>query len=163
MVQTTIILSITAVLLMFVNSKKNGKQYEGLIVGIKQMVQTVPLIIGAFILAGLIEVLIPEEFVRSWLSKEAGFKGIFLGTFAGMILAMGPYAAFPIAYSILDSGAGLGTIVALITSWCLLSLSKMPFETAFFGVKFFISKLLFSIPFAVISGFIAHLLEVLTF
>ncbi|MFS8541229.1 MAG: permease [Tissierellales bacterium] len=163
MAQTTIIFSIAAFLLMIVNSKKNGKQYEGLKAGLKQMIQTAPLILGAFILAGLIEVLIPEEFVRSWLSKEAGFKGIFLGTFAGMILAMGPYAAFPLASSILGSGAGIGTIVALVTGWCLLSLSKMPFETAFFGVKFFLSKLLISIPFAIFSGFIAHLLEIFIF
>lgn len=163
MAQTTIILSIAAILLMFVNTRQNGKQYEGLKRGIKQMVQTAPLILGAFILAGIIEVIIPEEFVKSWLSTEAGFKGIFLGTFAGMILAMGPYAAFPIAASILVSGAGLGTVVALITGWCLLSLMKMPFETAFFGVKFFISKLLFSLPFAIISGLIAHLLEIFLF
>ena len=161
MTQTTIILSIAAVILVLINSKKNGKQYDGIKSGIKQMLYTAPLIIVAFVLAGLIEVLIPEEFVRSWLSKEAGLRGIFLGTLGGMLLAMGPYAFFPIASSIMDSGAGSGTMISLITGWTLLSLSKMPFETAFFGMKFFVSKLALSIPFSIASGFIAHILEVL--
>lgn len=107
----------------------------------------------------MIEVLIPAEFVQQWLSKEAGPKGIILGTFGGMILAMGPYAAFPIIASIMASGAGLGTVVSLITGWALLGLSKAPFEAAFFGAKFFTYKMVFSIPFCIIAGFLAHLIE----
>lgn len=101
MAQTTVVLSIIAFLLIFLNYKKTGKQIEGLKVGLKQMINTIPLILGAFILAGMIEVLIPVEFVQNWLSKEAGLKGIVMGTFGGMILAMGPYASFPIIASIL--------------------------------------------------------------
>ncbi|MDR7869331.1 MAG: permease [Tissierellaceae bacterium] len=159
MTQSTIILSIVAIILIFINSKKTGKQVEGLKSGMKQMLNTLPLILGAFILAGMIEVLIPAEFVQRWLSKEAGFKGIILGTFGGMILAMGPYASFPIIASIMASGAGLGTIVSIITGWTLLGLSKAPFETAFFGVKFFAYKLVFSIPFCFIAGLLAHVIE----
>ncbi|HZK00043.1 MAG TPA: permease [Tissierellaceae bacterium] len=159
MTQTTIILSLVAIILIFINSRKTGKQVEGLKSGMKQMLQTLPLILGAFILAGMIEVLIPAEFVQQWLSKEAGPKGIILGTFGGMILAMGPYAAFPIIASIMASGAGLGTVVSLITGWALLGLSKAPFEAAFFGAKFFTYKMVFSIPFCIIAGFLAHLIE----
>jgi len=159
MAQTTVILSIVAIILILINSKKTGKQLEGLKLGMKQMLQTIPLILGAFILAGMIEVLIPREFVQSWLSKEAGLRGIVLGTLGGMLLAMGPYASFPIIASILASGAGLGTIVSIITAWCLLGLSKAPFETAFFGVKFFVFKLIFSMPFCFGAGLVVHVLE----
>lgn len=160
MAQTTIILSVVAMLLILINAKTNGKHLEGLRGGLKQMVQTAPLILGAFILAGMIEVLVPAEFVQSWLSVEAGLRGIVLGSFGGMILAMGPYAAFPIIASILASGAGLGTVVAIITSWAILALMKAPFETAFFGAKFFIYKLVFSIPFCLAAGLVAHLVEI---
>ena len=74
MTQTTIILSIAAVLFLAVNAKKTGKHKEGLKSGLKQFINTAPLILGAFILAGIIEVLIPSEFVQNWLSKEAGRK-----------------------------------------------------------------------------------------
>lgn len=159
MVETTAILSVAAIILIIVNLKKTGKHLEGLKSGIKQFLYSLPLILCAFILAGIIEVLIPVEFVQNWLSTEAGSKGIFLGTLGGILLAMGPYAAFPIIASILVSGAGLGTVVALITGWCILGLSKAPFETAFYGVKFFIYKLLIGIPFCLAAGFLAHIAE----
>ncbi len=157
--QITIILSIIAIILILVNKKKTGKHFEGLEQGLKQFIKTAPMIIGALVLAGIIEVLIPEEFVRDWLSTEAGLRGILLGTFGGMILAMGPYAFYPIAASILASGAGLATIISLITGWSLLNLSKMPFETAFLGIRVFIWKLIFSIPFSLAAGLIAFILE----
>jgi len=159
MTQTTIILSIAAIILIFMNSKKTGKQYKGLKIGLTQFAKTAPIIIGAFILAGLIEVLIPREFVQNWLSREAGLKGILLGTFGGMLLAMGPYAFYPIAASIMASGAGLGTTVSIITGWVLLSLSKFPYEAGFFGIRFTVKKLIYSIPFCFIAGLIAYILE----
>jgi len=159
MIETTVIICAAAITLMIVNWKKSGKHLEGLKKGMKQFLFTLPLILSAFILAGIIEVLIPVEFVQNWLSAEAGLKGILLGTFGGMLLAMGPYAAFPIIASILASGAGLGTVVALITGWCLLGLNKAPFETAFYGVRFFTYKLLIGIPFCIASGLLAHLAE----
>ena len=43
---------------------------------------------------------------------------------------------YSIAAYILSSGTGLDTIISMIIAWCLLSLSKMTFETAFLGVRF---------------------------
>ncbi len=57
------------------------KHLEGLKLGLKQMIGLIPVILAAFILAGMLEAVIPKEFIRQWLAKEAGFKGIFLGTF----------------------------------------------------------------------------------
>lgn len=161
MTLTTAVLSAVALILFFVNRKENGKQVEGLKIGAKEMWQCLPLILGDFVLAGMIEVLIPGEFVRDWLSAEAGFKGIVLGTLGGLLLAMGPYAAFPIIASVLASGAGLGTVVALIASWSLLGLSKAPFESSFFGLKFFVYKSILSLPFCLAAGLIAHWIELL--
>ena len=161
MVQTTIILSVVAGILFVVNASYNGKQIEGIKLGLKQFILTAPVIIGAFILAGVIEVLIPKEFVESWLSAEAGLKGVVLGTFGGMILAIGPYAFLPIVASILSAGAGLGTIISTITGWCLLGFSKMPYETAFVGGKLFIKKTIISIPFSLIAGLIVYVFEII--
>lgn len=163
MAQTTIILSIVAIILTIINLKKTGKQYEGLKQGLKQFLKTAPIILGAFILAGIIEVLIPREFVQNWLSKEAGIRGVVLGTFGGMLLAMGPYAFFPIVSSIIVSGAGLGTIISIITGWVLLNLSRFPYEAGFFGIEFTLKKLIFSIPFSLLAGFIAFVLEMTMF
>ena len=159
MAQTTVVIGIAAIILFIINIKKTGKQFEGIKSGLNQFIKIAPVIIGALILAGFMEVLIPREFVRNWLSKEAGLKGIVLGTFGSIMLAMGPYAFFPIAASITASGAGLGTITSMITGWALMNLSKMPYETAFIGAEFFLKKLIISIPFSIAAGLIAFLLE----
>ncbi|MGI6643728.1 MAG: permease [Bacillota bacterium] len=159
MFQTTAILSVAALILMVVNARKTGKHLEGLKSGMNQLLATLPLILTAFVLAGMIEVLIPVEFVQDWLSKEAGWKGILLGSFGGMLLAMGPYAAFPIIASIMAAGAGLGTIISLITSWCILGLNKAPYETAFCGVKYLRFKVLIGLPACLAAGLLAHAAE----
>ena len=161
MVQTTIILSVAALILFLINLKKTGRHIEGLKSGFKQFIQIVPVILAAFIMAGFIEVLIPKEFVRNWLSKEAGIKGVLLGTLGGAVMAMGPYAFFPIVASVMASGAGLGTIISMITGWALMSLSKMPYETAFIGADFYVKKLFYSIPLSLTAGLIAFLLELI--
>jgi uncharacterized membrane protein YraQ (UPF0718 family) len=163
MTQTTIILSLAGLILIIINAKKTGRHYEGLKSGLKQLINATPLIIGAFLLAGIIEVLIPGEFVQNWLSKEAGIRGVVLGSLGGMLLAIGPYAFFPVVSSIWATGAGLGTLVSLIAGWCLLNLSRMSYEAAFFGVKFFVFKLIFSIPFSLAAGFIAYFLGMVLF
>ena len=70
MVQTTIILSIAALILFIINLKKTGRHIEGLKSGFKQFIQIVPVILVAFIMAAFIEVLIPKEFVRTGCQKK---------------------------------------------------------------------------------------------
>ena len=41
MLQTTIILSLAAVILVLVNARKTGKQLKGLKLGLKQLLQTI--------------------------------------------------------------------------------------------------------------------------
>lgn len=159
MLTTTIILSLIALILFTVNVRSNKRHVEGLKLGFKQLLQTLPLVLMALVLAGMIEVLLPGDFVQNWLSAEAGARGIFLGILGGIVLAMGPYATFPIVASIYVSGAGLGTIVALLTSWCLMSLTKAPYEIAFLGTKFLAYKTGLGFIFSLGAGFIAHGLE----
>ena len=127
------------------------------------MIGLIPVILAAFILAGMLEAVIPKEFVRQWLAKEAGFKGIFLGTFGGMLSAMGPYAFFPVVASIHASGAGLGTVISLVTGWCLLTLSRLPYEIGFLGYRFTLMRMAVSLPFCILSGIAAHIAELLYF
>jgi len=149
--------------ILFIINFRAGKHGEGLQAGVGQLKGVIPVLVVAFILAGMLEILLPEEFVRTWLAREAGVRGIFLGTFGGMILAMGPYASFPIIASIHAAGAGLGTVIALITGWTLLGLSRVPFEAGTLGFKFTLIRMALGIPFCVGAGLIAHGVELLLF
>ena len=55
MAQTTIILSVAALILFIINLKKTGRHIEGLKSGFKQFIQIVPVILVAFIMAALLK------------------------------------------------------------------------------------------------------------
>lgn len=162
MLLPALVLLIIGLVLFWVNTRQKH-HIKGLSSGIQQLVAVLPVILVAFILAGMLEALIPEEFVHQWLAREAGLKGVLLGTLGGMLLAMGPYASFPIIASIYGAGAGMGTTVSLITGWTLLSLSKTPYEVGFLGPRFALLRMGLSVPFCVAAGAVAHTLENLFF
>jgi len=84
----------------------------------------IPLIIAAILISGLAEAAIPKEVISNFLGEEAGLKGIGLGTLLGIIIPGSPYAIFPLVGGLYKAGAGVGTIIAFISAWSLVSLSS---------------------------------------
>jgi len=160
MIATTVIFFIIAGLLFLLNIK-HGRHKEGVKSGLRQMLVALPVILLALLLSGLLEVLIPEEFIKRWLAQEAGITGVFLGTFGGMMMAFGPYASYPIIATIYGSGAGLGTTISMLSGWTMLGLSRIPFESGFLGVKFSLLRMVLHAVFCVAAGTVAHLFDLL--
>ena len=118
----------------------------------------IPILLMAFVIVGMIQVLIPKEVILKWVGEGAGLKGIFLGTAAGVLTPGGPFVCFPIAASIYQSGAGVGTIVAYVAAWGLLSLTRFPFEVTFLGVKFVLIRVAATVILPPVAGIIAQTL-----
>ncbi|MDW7651772.1 MAG: permease [Bacillota bacterium] len=157
MITAVLILTLLAlVLFLLAVHRKDGSHTKGLLVGAGIFRAYLPLLLLAFLAAGLLQVVLPTELVQQWLGVEAGWRGILIGSAAGMLVAAGPYVAFPIFATILQSGAGIGTAVALVTSWCLMNLTKIPFETALLGPRFTAARISIVILMPVIAGFIAQ-------
>jgi uncharacterized membrane protein YraQ (UPF0718 family) len=75
-----------------------------------------------FVLAGLIEVLIPQAMLARWLGGgERVGQGILVGWAAGLVLPGGPYVYFPVAANLFRNGAEAGPIIALLTAKTLVS------------------------------------------
>jgi uncharacterized membrane protein YraQ (UPF0718 family) len=75
-----------------------------------------------FVLAGLIEVLIPQAMLARWLGGgERVGQGILVGWAAGLVLPGGPYVYFPVAANVFRNGAEAGPIIALLTAKTLVS------------------------------------------
>lgn len=136
-----ILLMMALSLIVIAYRRGDGSLARGLTAGRKMLVSMIPLLILAFCLAGLIQVAIPPEVIRSWLGEEAGLKGIFLGTLSGALIPGGPYVSFPIIAAIYQAGAGIGTTVALVTGWALLGTGQLPFEAALIGPRFMAIRL----------------------
>ena len=154
----TIVMAVLAVILLLVGYYRGtGEHLAGAQSGLLMTVQILPLLIFAFIVAGMIQVLLPQELIGRWVGAESGLRGILLGSIAGGLAPGGPYVSLPIAAGLLKSGAGVGTMVAFLTGWSLLAFGRLPMEVGIMGWKFTAIRFASTLIFAPIAGLIAHL------
>ena len=155
----TIIMGVLAIVFLFIAYQKGGGEH---IVGLKSagnlLLQITPLLIFAFIIAGIIPLLIPQEAISRWVGAESGLRGIFIGTIVGALLPGGPYVSMPMAAGLLRVGAGVGTMVALLTSWSLWAITRLPMEVGILGWKFWLIRFACTFFFPPIAGLIANAL-----
>ena len=154
----TIIMGVLALVLLFIGYHRGQAEHiSGIKSALNMTVQILPLLILAFIVAGMIQVLLPQELISKWIGAESGIRGIFIGTVAGALVPGGPYVSLPIAAGLLRSGAGVGTMVAFLTGWSLWAVSRLPMEVGILGWKFALIRLVSTFLFPPIAGLIAHI------
>ena len=156
LIPTVIMGVIAIVLLVIVYQRGGGEHILGLKLAGNLLLQIIPILIFAFIIAGMIQVLVPTEMISRWVGAESGFRGILIGTAIGGFMPGGPYVSLPIAAGLLRAGAGIGTMVALITAWSLLAVARLPIEIGLIGWKFTLIRLACVFFFPPIAGLIAN-------
>ncbi len=131
---------------------------DGLGSGLRILWTTLPLLIAAFLTAGLIQALITEQTIRYWLGSQSGWRGLFLACLAGALIPGGPYVYYPIAAALLKSGAGLGVLVSFVLAKNLWSISRIPLEIALLGPKVATTRYLITLIIPPILGLLAEML-----
>lgn len=152
----TIIMGLLAIILVFISYQK-GVHIQGLKASWTMLVQIIPLLVFAFMVAGMIPALIPQETISKWVGVESGFRGILIGSVAGGLAPGGPYVSLPIAAGLLRMGANVGTMVAFVTGWSLLAFGRLPMEIGILGWKFSLIRLACVFFFPPIAGLIANI------
>ncbi|MGE4518168.1 MAG: permease [Desulfobacteraceae bacterium] len=155
MIVPTVILGVIASVLLFYGYQK-GSHIKGLNNAFVMTVQVLPLMFFSFIIAGMMQVLVSGEALLAWVGPEAGMKGIFLGTLAGAVTPGGPFVCLPLIAGFIHSGAGIGTMVAFITSWSIWAVMRLPLEIGILGLEFTLVRLASSALLPVIAGVFAQ-------
>jgi len=153
----TLIMAVIAVTLLVIGySRGNGEHIMTLKSAGGILVEVLPMLIFAFIIAGAFQHLLPQEVINRWIGAESGTRGILVGVLAGGFMPGGPITSLPIAAAIYKSGAGIGTMVAFLTSWSLWAFARLPLEIGIMGWRFTAVRLActFFMPF--IAGLMAH-------
>jgi uncharacterized membrane protein YraQ (UPF0718 family) len=159
MLVPTIIMGVLAVILFLIGySKGEGQHIIGMRSALRMTVQILPLLIFAFIVAGMVQVLIPQELLSKWVGAESGMRGILIGTVAGALAPGGPYVSLPVAAGLLQAGAGVGTMVAFLTGWSLWAVSRLPMEVGIMGWRFTLIRIASTFFFPPIAGLIAQVI-----
>lgn len=130
----------------------------GLLQGGNALLSVVPLLVAAFLLAGLIQTLVTRDIVARWLGAESGWWGILLACLGGALIPGGPYVYYPIAAALLQAGASLGVLVAFVTAKNLWSMTRLPLEFALLGPHLTLIRFAVTLILPPLLGFLAETL-----
>ncbi len=159
LIPTLIMAALAAVMLLIAYFRGDGSHITGLAISWKLILMTLPLIIFALILAGMVQVLLPHDLISRWVGVESGFRGIMIGTLAGAVTPGGPYVSLPVVAGLLQAGASTGTMVAFLTSWSLWAVARLPMEFGILGWQFTVIRIISVIIFPPIAGIIANVVS----
>jgi uncharacterized membrane protein YraQ (UPF0718 family) len=157
---TTLVLAAAAVGLLVIALRQGpGVALDGLLAGWQTLRRNLVLLLLGFVLAGLVQVLIPKDLITRWLGDEAGIKGVLIGCVVGGLFPGSPYAAFPLVASLYQAGASLGAVVGFVSAWALWSVSRVPLEIALIGPRPALIR--YAVTFVVppIAGLLAEVLD----
>lgn len=154
-----LILAIIVLFFFLTLSKGINRAINGVLLGLDTFIRYVLIIVLAMVLAGLVQVAIPRELVTRYLSITSGWRGIVIGALIGAAFPGAPYAAIPLFASFIKMGASIPTIVAMLASWGLLSIGRMPFQLAVTGARFTIIYITCVLLLPIVAGFLALIAE----
>jgi len=148
---------ITLTIVSSIIAYKMDTFYAGLKMSRDMFINVIPLLIVAMILAGMLQAIIPKEYITRSLGREAGLRGIILGSLIGIIMPGGPYVSFPLLAVFYRGGASIGSIAALLSSWGLIGIFRfITFEIPLLGIHFASARFVSSFIFPVIIGIIVE-------
>jgi uncharacterized membrane protein YraQ (UPF0718 family) len=156
LIPTVILGTLALVLVLIGYFKGQGQHISGMKSALTMTIDVIPLLVFAFIVAGMVQVLLPRELLAKWIGAESGMRGILIGTVAGGLSPGGPFVSLPIAAGLLRAGASIGTMVAYLTAWSLWAVARLPMEVGILGWKFTLIRLASTFFFPPIAGFIAQ-------
>ncbi len=138
-----------------------GRLYlQGLKRALEYVYTLLPRIFMALLVSGFFSVIIPTELVATWLGREAGLKGILIGSLVGGFTPGGPIISFPIVIVLLKSGAAIPPLVAFLTAWSVFAFHRiLAYEIPMMGLRFVSIRIVSSLILPPLAGFIAAFME----
>lgn len=147
-------LAIAAVVYLWVAVKSRAKAAAAGKAGAKAFANVFVTLFSVFALVGLLNAFVPMSYIEGLLGAEGGVWSLFTGAAIGSALAGPPVAAYPVASSLLDAGAWLPAVAALIISWTLVGFLSLPMEAKVLGVRFAVWRNLLSFVAAILMSLI---------
>lgn len=153
---STIILAVLAIAFGIVAYLKDpGLPLIGARNGLKMLWFVLPRLVPALILAGMLQVLVPQEVVSRYLGRDAGFRSILIAALAGVLTPGGPMVTVPLLVALANSGASMAPMVAYMTSWSLFGMQRIiAWEAPLMGWHFVVVRVIPSLAFPVLAGWL---------
>ncbi len=130
---------------------------RALLFAITLILQIAPIMLISMLMAAYVQVLVPHDSVSKWLGRESGMRGLLIASAAGAIIPGGPWVSFPLVLALAIAGADIGALVAFLSAWAVIPISRLlVWEMPFLGGEFVLVRMIVSLPIPVLAGLIAR-------
>ena len=152
---TYVLVAVAIVLAIVAYLKDPGLPMLGVKNGLSLLWFVLPRLIPALILAGLMQVLVPQEVVARYFGRQAGFRGLVIASAAGILTPGGPMVSVPLLVALANSGAAMPSLVAYMTAWSLFGLQRIiAWEAPLMGWRFVSVRVLASLALPLLAGWL---------
>jgi uncharacterized membrane protein YraQ (UPF0718 family) len=133
---TAIIINLLALgCLVFAVARDRVKTGQTLAVAGKSFVRILPTVFIIIVIIGLLMAFAPPEAISRFIGEQAGLGGLLAISALGAVLYIPAIIAFPLAASLLQSGAAVASGAAFITTLTMIGVVTLPLEIKEMGKK----------------------------
>ena len=156
---STLVLAVVAVVLAVVAYLKDpGLPVLGVKNGASMLWFIIPRLVPALIIAGLLQVVVPQEVVQRYFGRESGLRALLVASAAGVLTPGGPMVTVPFMVALAHSGAAMPPLVAYMTSWSLFGMQRIiAWEAPLMGWRFVLVRVVPSLAFPVLAGWLVKM------
>ena len=143
---------VTLILLALSFRKDRKKTRQALIKAWKSFENILPQFLAILVLIGLMLAVLDKELITRLLGAESGALGMAIAAVIGSVTLIPGFIAFPLAASLLSSGAGYGQTAMFLTTLMMVGIVTLPLEGTFFGKRLALMRNVLAFFYAVVSS-----------
>lgn len=134
-VTAVVINALALIALVWAVARDRRRAGQALVAALKSLVSLAPVVLAIIVLIGLLLGFVTPETIRRLIGAETGLSGLLIATGLGAVMHIPALISFPLAASLLESGAGVGAAAAFIMSLTMIGTVTFPIEVRELGVK----------------------------
>lgn len=128
---------------------------EGLENSLSIASRALPLILIAFIVIGLLQLLISGDSIKGLLGRYPGIRGILLTSLAGGLLPGGPYVFYPLASSaVAKQGVSAPVLYSFVAGKHAWDVPRLPLEISLAGPELALWRNLLTLPYPLVMALV---------
>ncbi len=140
--------------LFFALIKDRNKTKTALKIALKAFIRILPTVFMIIIFIGLLMGLVPQSQISKVVGEKAGLRGVLIVAVLGSVLHIPSIISFPLAASLLRSGASLTSVAVFITTLTMIGVVTLPLEIKELGRQMALLRNGLSFILALIIGLI---------
>lgn len=151
---TLVVNSLALGCLLVALAKDRPRAMRALRVAARSLLKLGPAVGVIILLIGLLLGLVPRDAIGGVLGARSGLGGTLLVALFGAVLYMPALVAFPLAGSLLESGASVASVAAFITTLTMVGTVTLPLEIKALGTKLTLLRNGLSFAIALVIAFL---------